>query len=163
MVTRELPPPAHLQDLELPHQATGLVLLPDSLSIKDGLAVAGFRDATQEIRVAALREGVETAVFLPPGAIAGGFAERHETWVLPLILGVPTSVAATLIAKVIQNWIDARRSSRRPVPTLRYRELHESSDGQRRIVELEGPADAMAEVIRSRGASDAGDLDLPDP
>jgi hypothetical protein len=78
----------------------GLVLLPDALSLVDGDLVGGFSPEAQGLRVAAIEQGVPVELALPAGAKPGYYSERAADWVLPLILGVPTSVVSSLITNV---------------------------------------------------------------
>jgi hypothetical protein len=131
-----------------------LVLLPDTLSPVEGQMVAGFRQGAQALRVRAKQEGVPVEVFLPEGSRAGHYAEHAADWVLPLILGVPVTVVAQLIANEIQLWIDDwREQGRSRVPMLRYREvLVDQATQKTTLRELEGPADEVADWIARRAA-----------
>jgi hypothetical protein len=152
------PGPEHLNAEELVgRRADALVLLPDSLSLVDGQAVAGFREGAQALRVHAKQATVPVEVFLPEGARAGYYAEHAADWVLPLVLGVPGAVVAQLIANEIQRRIDAwREQGRSRMPRLRYREVVIDVTTQKTTVrELEGPADEVADWIARRPTLEA--------
>lgn len=153
---RVVPAAEHVAALALERlDSMGLVLLPDSLSPLGKELVAGFRPEAQDLRVAAIEGGIAVDVALPEGAKAGHYTEHAADWVLPLILGVPTSVVATLIATHLQRRLDAWRSSGPDrLPVVRYREVHaESPDGPVRVREIEGPADEVLDWLREeRGA-----------
>jgi hypothetical protein len=128
----------------------GLVLLPDVLSPIDGELIGGFRPPAQALRVLALKRGITVELALPEGAKAGFYSEHTADWVLPLILGVPSAVVATLIATQLQRGLDAWRSrGTARVPTVRYREaITEGREGRAHIREIEGPADAVLEWLK---------------
>jgi hypothetical protein len=151
--------PEHLDASELAgRRQDALVLLPDTLSSVGGQLVAGFREGAQALRVRAKQEGVPVEVVVPEGARPGHYSEHAADWVLPLILGVPTTVVGLLIANEIQRWIDEwRDAGRSRIPMLRYREAVVDEATQRTTVrELEGPADEVADWIARRAALEAG-------
>jgi molybdopterin-biosynthesis enzyme MoeA-like protein len=143
----------------------GLVLLPDVLSPIDGELIGGFRPPAQALRVSALKRGIPVELALPEGAKAGFYSEHTADWVLPLILGVPTAIVASLVATQLQRGLDAWRSrGTARVPTVRYREaITEGREDRTYVREIEGPADAVLEWLKEeRGAVpeiEAGDDD----
>ena len=154
------PGPEHLDAGELAgrQREEALVLLPDTLSPVDGQMVAGFRQGAQALRVLARQKGVPVDVVVPEGAKPGHYSEHAADWVLPLILGVPATTVAHLIANEVQRWIDDwREQGRSRMPTLRYREVIVDEATQTTTVrELEGPADEVVDWISRRAALDAG-------
>lgn len=142
-------PPAHVPSVAVlaPFvDRAALVLLPDSLSTANGQTIAGFRDGTQQLRIAARQAGVHVEVLLPPGAEPGRYSEHDADWVLPLVLGVPASVIAALIAAQVQSWL-ARAKHGDRVPTVRYREIVVQGD-RCRLREIEGPADEVIDWLQ---------------
>jgi hypothetical protein len=131
-------------------RSEGLVLLPDEVSTVGGALVAGFRSDAQALRVAALERNVPVEVALPAGAQPGQYTEHAADWVLPLILGVPTSIVTSLIATHIQRRLDAWRSTgSTKLPTVRYREVtYNQTDGNTKVREIEGPADEVLIWLR---------------
>ena len=158
-VSADLPAAAELAGLVAPNR---LVLLPDQIVERDGQLIAGFRSDAQALRVRAGEAGIDVELVLPGGATPGIYSEHAADWVLPLILGVPGSAVGTLIANELQRRINAWREHRgsSAQPTTRYRELVLSADGSdAKIVEIEGPAEEVVQVLREKAALPAGDDD----
>jgi hypothetical protein len=130
--------------------ADRLVMFPDEVTVVEGTQVAGFRRDAQALRARAREAGIEVELVMPRGARPGIYEERTADWVLPLILGVPGSVVATLIATELQRWIgDWRRRGERRAPTVRYREVViDEHAAQSSIREIEGPADEILGWLR---------------
>lgn len=153
---QDRPPAQHIDALALDPEPSGLVLLPDSVSPVNGEQVAGFRDGSQELRVAALKLGIPVTLARPEGAKPGQYSEHSADWVLPILQGVPTSMVADLIAGYIlgrlRTW---RASGATREPALRYREVTVSGEsGDRRQIEIEGPAEEVLTWLREeRGAT----------
>ena len=151
----------HLAELAAERtEIQGLVLFPDEISVVGGEEVAGFRPEAQALRVEAMREGVEVELAVPGGVRPGIYSEHAADWVLPLVLEVPNSIVAGLIANYLQRRFDAWRLSRGShVPTARYRDLeHQTAEGTTtRIREIEGPAPEVIEWLRSG----AGEIPVP--
>lgn len=154
----------HLVPLTAAAQSTnGLVLLPDDVSLVGTEQIAGFRHDTQALRVAALDHDVPVQLELPSGSKAGQYTERSADWVLPLILGVPSSIVASLVATHVQRRLDSWRSKGSSLtPTVRYREVVVSNDAEGAYVvrEIEGPADEVIAWLREErgGIPDRGDI-----
>ena len=153
---REGPAAAHIAALVADRRdATGLVLLPDDISPVGDNIVAGFRSDAQALRVAALKRGITVDIAMPAGAQAGHYSEHAADWVLPLLLGVPGSVVATLVATYLQRRLDSWRSGGTSrMPTVRYREIvAQTDDTPARLREIEGPVDEVLLWLREeRGA-----------
>jgi hypothetical protein len=159
--TRTISAPPHLpppDELLSRRAANELVLIPDEVSPVDGQTVAGFRPATQALRVRAKEAGVPVQLVVPEGAVAGQYAERAAEWVLPLLLGVPGQVVGQLIANYLQDRLDHwRGKGNTRVPTVRYREVVIEDASSRSVVrEIEGPADEMAAWLRQGAVLPAG-------
>lgn len=152
----ERTPAPHLLEMPLDLVPSGLVLLPDSISSVNGTEIAGFRDGSQELRVAALELELPVTLALPEGTKPGQYSEHSADWVLPILQGIPSSIVADLVVVYIlarlRSW-RATNASRDPV--LRYRELTTSGEsGDRRQVEIEGPPEAVLTWLREeRGAT----------
>ncbi|MBA3430576.1 MAG: hypothetical protein H0U16_03725 [Actinobacteria bacterium] len=133
-----------------------LVLLPDRLGDLAGHLTASFRDEAQALRVAAMAEGREVIMAVPPGARTAVYREHSADWVLPVVFSVPATIVATLLANQIQTWISRFRDDAgdeiSPAPTVRYREATIVA-GEVRLREIEGPAPDVADLLRS-GAAD---------
>lgn len=139
-----------------------LVLLPDQVVERDGEAIAGFRSDAQALRVRATEAGLDVQLVLPDGAKPGIYSEHAADWVLPLILSVPGGVITTLVANELQRLLDAWRERRgaSAQPTTCYRELVLSADGSdAKIVEIEGPAEEVVQLLREKAALPRGDYD----
>jgi hypothetical protein len=147
---RTLEAPEHVAQLVRGRDAaTTLVLIPDDLAQVDNDVVAGFRVDAQDLRVAALEAGLPVEVALPPGARAGHYTEHAADWVLPLILGTPAAVVATLIATHVQRRLDAwRAGGTSRTPLVRYREVVAENSREVRIREIEGPAEEVLNWLR---------------
>jgi hypothetical protein len=143
----------HLTELAAERaEMQGLVLFPDEISVVGGEEVGGFRPEAQALRVEAMREGIEVELALPDGVRPGIYSEHAADWVLPVVLEIPNSIVAGLIATHLQRRLDAWRSSRSSnVPTVRYRDLErQTAEGATtRIREIEGPAPEVIEWLRS--------------
>ena len=134
-----------------PRASPGRALAP-----ADGDLIGGFPEA-QGLRVAAIEQDVPVELALPAGAKPGYYSEHAADWVLPLILGVPTSVVSSLIATYLQRRLDTWRSGggERP-PTARYREaIIDSPSGPVHIREIEGPPEAVLEWLSQERGSTA--------
>jgi hypothetical protein len=145
-----LPPAAALAKLVAEDR---LVLLPDQVIEVGDERIAGFRPESKALRVDALDARLEVDLVVPAGARAGEYTEHAADWVLPLILSVPGGAIGTLVANEIQRRLDAWRAARKqaPTPTARFREVVIDQDLQTlRQIEIEGPADELAEWLRSR-------------
>lgn len=147
-------PPAHLRELRLDAEPAGLVLLPDSVSPVGDDLVAGFRDGAQELRVAALEQGMPVSLVTPEGTRRGQYSEHAADWVLPIVQGFLAGVPATLVATYVQLRLDGWRETKRSHdPVVRVQELIVSLDGEQRLRTIEGPAPEMLEWLRDdRGA-----------
>jgi hypothetical protein len=132
-----------------------LLLLPEETRDGPDGIVAPFRADAQELRVVAREHGLQAELVIPDGAQTAVYSERAADWVLPFILSLPTGIALNLVSNWIQARLDARKSGE-PMPTLRYRQA-ELTEGQARVRELEGPADAVVALLRG------GQLTPPDP
>ena len=146
------PAPQYLQSLPPSTPDEGLVLYPDQISTVGDDLVAAFRPDAQALRVAAAERGISVVVAAPENAKKGIYSEHSADWVLPLI-GIPTSVVASLIADYLRHRLRGWRanSSERRSPIVRYREVERSPDGSSRMREIEGPAE---DVIGWLGAKD---------
>lgn len=159
-----LPPAAELAKLVGEDR---LVLLPDQVVAAGDERIAGFRPESKALRVDALDAGLEVDLVVPAGARAGEYSEHAADWVLPLILSVPGSAIGILVANEIQRRLDAWRAARKaaPTPIARFREVVIDQDQRTmRQIEIEGPADDLAEWLRSRSLGEAipAAADLPE-
>jgi len=148
-----MPAPDHVAALAARHLGIdGIVLLPDTVTESNGRVVAGFRSDAQDLRVSALEAGLPVVVAVPDGATPGAYVEHSADWVLPLIVmsgAIP--IATNLISNMIQRKIDQwRAGGQTRHPTLRYREVVRQRDGTTHLREIEGPAEAVAEWLRSQ-------------
>jgi hypothetical protein len=154
-----LPAVSQLRELVAPDR---LVLLPDQLVERDGEMIAGFRQDAQALRVRAMEAEINVELVLPDGAKSGIYSEHDADWVLPLILSVPGGAIGTLVANEVQRLLDAWREKggASSHPTLRYREVVLSADdSEAKVVEIEGPAEDVIQVLRERAALPRGDDD----
>jgi hypothetical protein len=150
------PSPEELEDLRA---AADLTLLPDRLERSGGdTVVAAFREEAQAFRVDALGQGLTVNLVRPPESELAAYREHAADWVLPYILGIPTTVVTGLIVHRLQKWADGRKAGD-PAPTVRYREAR-VIDGETKVRELEGPADEVAALL-AQGARD--ELSAVDP
>lgn len=145
------PPASELEGLRA---RADLVLLPDRVErSSEGTVIAAFREDAQAFRVDAIQEGLTVELSRPPNSQVAAYREHAAEWVLPFLLGIPTSVVTVLVANRLQRWLDSRRTAR-VVPTVRYREAR-LDGGEVRVRELEGPADEVISFLR---AGEAGEL-----
>jgi hypothetical protein len=129
----------------------GLVLLPDNVSVVNDRLIAGFRPDAQALRVAAREAGVPVELVTPPGAQPGVYSEKAADWVLPVVLAVPGTVVAQLVANELQRRIDRYRHGRAgQMPTARYREVVIDERERVQMREIEGPADDVFDWLRER-------------
>lgn len=151
----ERAPAPHLLALPLDPEPSGLVLLPDTVSPVGDELVAGFRDGTQELRVAAIEQGISAAVVRPDGTKPGHYSEHAADWVLPIVQGVVSGAVANLVSGYVQRrWAAWKQSGQSRDPIIRFRELTESASGERRLTEVEGPAPEMLTWLsEERGAT----------
>jgi hypothetical protein len=161
--------PAHWPDADrlVKLAADGaLVLLPDRVDEINGQLRASFRDEAQALRVAARAEGLDVHLASPTGATASLLREHDATLVLGAVLTVPATIAATLVANEIQRHLDRWRASREEPQdpasfTVRYQEAV-IKDGLPHLREVEGPAEAVIEVLRAQADIDAHPSDPQD-
>jgi hypothetical protein len=117
-------------------------------------------------RVDAIEAGLDVELVVPSDARAGEYSEHAADWVLPLMLSVPGGAVAALVANEIQRRLDAWRAARKEArtPIARYREVVLDQDRQTmRQIEIEGPADELAEWLRGRSlAEPTPTAELPD-
>lgn len=135
-----------------------LLILPEDTRDRAGSKVAPFRAYAQELRVVARESGMQAELVVPDRTQVAVYSEHAAEWVLPVVFGVPASVAATLVA----NWIQARLNSRRrraPMPRVRYRQAELAGD-QVRVREIEGPADAVIAVLQNEQRQSGGTYSL---
>jgi hypothetical protein len=132
---------------ELAERAAGvdLLLLPEEIRESERGNIAPFRADAQELRVVARENGLQAELVIPAEAQPAVYSEHAAEWVLPVILSLPAGVAVNLISTWIQGRLDKRKRGE-PMPTLRYRQA-ELIDGQIRVRELEGHADAVIAVL----------------
>ncbi len=152
----ERTPAQHLLEMTLDPEPSGLVLLPDSISPVNGTNIAGFRDGTQELRVAALELDLPVKLALPEGTKPGQYSEHSADWVLPILQGIPTSIVADLVAVyILDRWRAWKASGKTREPIMRYRELTTSGEtGDRRLVDIQGPPENVLTWLREeRGAT----------
>lgn len=133
--------------------AADVVMLPDRIA--DG-NVAAFREEAQGLRVDARARGLTVDLWAPEGAEMAAYREDFAHIVLPFLLMVPLPIAIGLITNRIQRWIDERGGSQ-PLPMLVYRDVR-VVDGDVRVRELQGPADAVVAALREES-----DLESPAP
>jgi hypothetical protein len=143
------------RELETLRRSADLVLLPDRVERKgDGTVVAAFREDAQAFRVDALRKGLTVELARPPDSRLAAYREHAADWILPFVLGVPTSVITGLVINRLQRWLDERGDAD-ATPTVRYREAR-LVEGEVRVREVEGPADEVIALLQ------ASDNDPPD-
>ena len=130
----------------------GLVILPERVIRADAGTVATFRADAQELRVRAAERGLVARLAAPDGASLAVYREHAADWVLPLLLGVPASVIASLVADIIGRRLKSEKPDG-PVPTVRFRQVDVGPDGAR-LREIEGPADEVVEALRVIAAGD---------
>lgn len=146
--------PEHLADvaqLVTLRARGGLVLLPDTVSVVNDRVIAGFGPDAQALRVAAREVGMSVELLTPPGAQPGVYSEKAADWVLPVVLSVPGTLVAQLVANELQRRIDRYRGGRTcQIPTARYREVVIDERERVQMREIEGPADDVVDWLRER-------------
>jgi hypothetical protein len=140
----------------------GVVVLPDSIVSDGDVQVAGFREDTQALRVAAMDAGLEVDLAVPDGAQRGVYSEHDADWVLPVVAFLGSGAASVgwnLVANVIQRKLDGvRGAGQTRTPVVRYRELQRSPEKGWRLRVIEGPADAVVECLRESDAPPRGQI-----
>lgn len=135
-------------ELERLGDIADLVLLPDRVDTKpDGLTIAAFREDAQAFRVDALHQELRVELVHPREAEVAAYREHAAEWVLPYILGIPTSVVVGLVINRLQKWMDERGDAS-GTPTVRYREAR-IVEQEVRVREIEGPADEVVALLRA--------------
>jgi hypothetical protein len=129
-----------------------LVLLPDRLDDTDEGLLASFRDDAQVFRVAARQQGLRVTILMPDGAKPAVYREHAADWVLAAVVAVPGGAISMLIGNEIQRRLDKwRGEGSTEIPNLIYREAVRVGD-EVRMRELIGPADEVADLLRSSEA-----------
>jgi hypothetical protein len=145
--------PSFVEDLVAARRPTpGLVLFPDELSEVGGESVAGFRPDAQVLRVIAIDNDIPVDLAIPAGSRAGIYVEHDADWVLPLVLSVPSQVAAALIVAYLERRLEGWREGHETrTPTVRYREvIVESEASVTKVREIEGSAPEVIEWLTTR-------------
>lgn len=143
--------PTGVELIELARSAD-VVMLPDRVADGNDGRVAAFREEAQGFRVDVRALGLTVDLWAPDGAEVAAYREDFAPIVLPFLLMVPLPIAINLVSNRIQRWLDEKGESQQQ-PTLIYRDVH-VVDGSVRVREIQGPADAVVEALRTESAAE---------
>jgi hypothetical protein len=132
----------------------GVAILPDRMLVDNGAMIAAFRPDAGALRHELRQAGIHVELAVPEGASMATYEEHAADWILPAILfvaGIPVAVVTAVVA----NWITSKLGTDAHATTVRYREGHCGVDGRVDVLEIDGPGDEVAQILRERGTSAA--------
>lgn len=138
------------ETIELARSRGTVTLLPDRVTKHEGRTLAAFRPDTAELRAVLRDSGVGVELAAAPDAELATYSEHSADWVLPVVLfvsGIPVGV----VTGVIANWLTVKLGTDAKNTIVHYREGHVRTDGSIDVVEVSGPRDEIAKLLKERG------------